>query len=374
MVHPFQVNRTMRGRRAFTLVELLVVIAIIGLLVALLLPAVQAAREAGRRTQCGNNLRQFAIACHNFYDTYGWLPPGGRFADWNKSLPSRYSGGSGGSVCHFDKGNWIVYCLPYVEQQPLYDNIPDLNYFNYAVPSDPRNDSIRSAEAIDVLPVHRDNILRCPSDDYKLRENVSNYTASAGPQCLGYPTHGDFADNIFYQYCDPANPTYGLGEEWGYGQSSAIGSKHEPSDIRGAFGRTGATISESMITDGLSNTILIGEQRVNENSWLQMPAHNCGPNRRNFANWASSLSGNAMGVTTIPINYRSHVRGGDPSVRLHRYDIRYVSWGFKSNHIHGTQFAMADGSTQFLFEKIDMKTYQWLGCRNDAKNPVGYGN
>jgi len=96
--------------KGFTLVELLVVIAIIGILIALLLPAVQAAREAARRSQCTNNLKQLGLALHNHHDTYLRFPPGGARdqppfgkveTDWGSS--------------------WLVYILPFVEQKPLYD-------------------------------------------------------------------------------------------------------------------------------------------------------------------------------------------------------------------------------------------------------------
>ena len=97
-----------RLRRGFTLVELLVVIAIIGILVALLLPAVQSAREAARRTQCVNNLKQLGLAAHNFHDTQGALPPN-RLANNSADLT---------------KWNWVtwgVILLPYIEQQNYYD-------------------------------------------------------------------------------------------------------------------------------------------------------------------------------------------------------------------------------------------------------------
>lgn len=92
-----------RPGRGFTLVELLVVIAIIGILVALLLPAVQAAREAARRTQCVNNLKQIGLAMHNYQDTHKRLPPGSA-AGWGHT--------------------WHAYALPYMEQTPLYEIIP----------------------------------------------------------------------------------------------------------------------------------------------------------------------------------------------------------------------------------------------------------
>jgi prepilin-type N-terminal cleavage/methylation domain-containing protein len=108
---PEELMRSNSMRRGFTLVELLVVIAIIGVLVALLLPAVQAAREAARRMQCVNNLKQIGLACHNFHDVYGYLPHGG-------------SDGPTQSCCNATERagwSWAFHITPFIEQQTVYD-------------------------------------------------------------------------------------------------------------------------------------------------------------------------------------------------------------------------------------------------------------
>src|SRR5688500_16981590 len=112
---------------AFTLVELLVVIAIIGVLVALLLPAVQAARESARRTQCLNNLKQLGIALHNYHDTFQILPAGMTFPPGDDGATSERYG-----------PNWIIRTLPFFEQQNLYERF-DLKVFI----SDPANRAAR---------------------------------------------------------------------------------------------------------------------------------------------------------------------------------------------------------------------------------------
>ena len=288
-------------RKAFTLVELLVVIAIIGILVALLLPAVQAAREAGRRAHCMNNLKQLALACQTFHASNQHLPPGGVLAAENKELPIPGSGDS----CHYDKGNWLLYCQPFMENQNLFGKMKDLDYFNVANPLDPRNNSIRQALADGTLPQIYRTTLRCPSDISSLDVPVSNYMASMGPQCTDWAPS---ASNPFHQYCDPLGS--GLGD-WGYlgpipgnpKRNSPAGSQHSLQMIRGVFGRTGVYVRYEAIVDGQSNTILCGEAIPTHNKWFMQPSAGVGPNNYSSPNWASALSGNVGATTITPITY-----------------------------------------------------------------------
>ena len=322
--------RGRRSQRAFTLVELLVVIAIIGILIGLLLPAVQKIREAANRMKCGNNLKQLALACHAYHDVYSVFPPGGLV------LPN--GPGWGNIDWRANKGTWLLHALPFIEQENLFNQIPNIDV--------PHFDSVGTAEQAGVLP-QKFPLLRCPSDgtDYGLA--VSNYDGSLGPNCLddkcGY--------NPYAQYCNqPA---------WGYTTSADDGTTDNSRLVRGMFARNGAKISFASVTDGTSNTLFIGEGLPAQNSHqLEFPWY--------------TVYGTQVLSTIIPINYpisetdRSWC-GADLVGPGQSMTNNNVSWGFKSRHTQGVNFAFVDGSVHFVQQSIDHRTYQLLGCRDDGQ-------
>ncbi len=187
-------ERTVRSpalsRRGLTFIELLVVIAILGVLIGLILPAVQKFREAANRLQCANNLKQFSLACTQYHMERGAYPPGGM------CLPNDQRSNLDWSS---DKGTWLVYTLPYMDQEQVFQRIPNLKvpYFN----------SIGAAEKAGILP-HHFAALRCPSDSFEPAGPYSNYAGSLGPQCLD----DKCGVNPFASYCNkPA---------WGYKTST----------------------------------------------------------------------------------------------------------------------------------------------------------
>ncbi len=204
-------NRLRHG--GFTLIELLVVIAIIGILVALLLPAVQQARAAARRTQCRNNLKQIALALHNYHDVHRIFPASISFD------PSQ----SGQSSTQY-RANWIIKLLPLLEQNNIY-NMFDLNQ----VISAPRNREARGM---------RISTLLCPSDAYNAK---SRFNGDGGNWQRGnYGANG----------CNAAVSGAG-GENFGCWRDSTR---------RGVMGHNVAARMKDIV-DGTSNTMLVGELR-----------------------------------------------------------------------------------------------------------------
>jgi prepilin-type N-terminal cleavage/methylation domain-containing protein/prepilin-type processing-associated H-X9-DG protein len=329
-------NHTLRLRRApaFTLVELLVVIAIIAVLIGLLLPAVQKVREAAARMKCQSNIKQLAIACHAYHDVNGTLPAGGTV------LGNVYTG---------DKGSWLFYIAPYFEQDAAYQTVINLASPNRL--SDPDTSSVNG-----VIRTTQPKILICPSDGYSPRfftggVGYSNYAASIGPQ-QGRPYPGCL-DPWTSQYSNRPN-------DLGYAASGDIYGGALTKNIRGMFGsRWGAKIKFNDVTDGLSNTILLGETISGEHRYM-----------RQLTGWAAGGGDlSQICLTIIPINTRTpdgpinpcNGPYGDAVMGNWAYSV-----GFKSLHSGGANFVMGDGSVKFITENINMDTYQVLGCRNDG--------
>jgi prepilin-type N-terminal cleavage/methylation domain-containing protein/prepilin-type processing-associated H-X9-DG protein len=304
-------------RTGFTLVELLVVIAIIGILIGMLLPAVQQVREAARRTQCANNLRQAGLACLNYESAFQHFPPGLN-VPINQGSGSFYTSQANRMGLSEPKiagcfGSWMVWVLPFMEQNNLYDqlNLTRREYVNARGEDSP---------AATVVPT-----FLCPSD---IEEQVVN------------SRYWYFGANSYFSVA-------GL-QTWYYYSVTYDGVMHYNSKT--TFG---------MITDGSSNTLLVGERYSKDAEW---------PNFKNYRGWAWSnrtAARDCMAGVIEPINYKLPV-GSGPNPKYSLTDKKFNS--FSSGHPGGANFVMADGSVQFvtLTGTADLVTLQSLAVRNDG--------
>lgn len=310
-----------RLKRGFTLVELLVVIAIIGILVALLLPAVQAAREAARRTECTNKMKQLGLAMHNYHDVWKRLPASNATVEWF-GKPRR-------------EFNWTLRSLPFMEQTAIYDN------FDFTVPAWTRpgnwRDLLDDSNAIFnykyMRMVHPQYL--CPSDSLAEQVSVEDHFTNSWElsQC-------DYAMNIG----DYRNVTgVGWGRSGDQNDPDGTGAGNGVTEVRGVSGTNDWAARFGDIPDGLSNTFLLGEC-IGALSWWQ--------------NWGSQCWGN----TAHPINMRNRYLldnlPGSASTSDWDWNV-----GFRSFHPGGANFCMVDGSVRFLSENIDGPTYRAAASR-----------
>jgi len=337
--------------RAFTLIELLVVIAIIAVLIALLLPAVQAAREAARRAQCVNNLKQLALACHNYESANGTFPMGNRYIDdscYNVPTP-----GSCSTSCWFGHSAFNI-VLPYMEQSAQYPS------FNFAI----RVYTLVNSTAATT------NVAGfiCPSD-------LPIGPAPAGNLNLGPTSYGmsrGTQENIYENWAT-VGPPDPKGEQPGK-CNAALGN--------GMFGAESA-VSVAMVIDGTSNTTLWGDQgrfRNELGDHYNMYAYTVvwGTN-----SWGPTWPGDVRpqtGAFTLPrINSPPDTTGAllsqvfcgcgsgncIPSDWLINCPNALLlgQFAFRSNHAGGVNMAFADGSVKFIKQTINDKTWQALGTR-----------
>jgi prepilin-type N-terminal cleavage/methylation domain-containing protein/prepilin-type processing-associated H-X9-DG protein len=312
--------------RAFTLVELLVVIAIIGILIALLLPAVQAAREAARRTQCVNNIKQIVLALHNYHDVY-------------KKFPLNY-GGNGQIFPGTTGHSWLTGILPFIEQQPLWDQI------DFSLPAgDDTAPNVNTTVAKTVV-----SAFLCPSD-----------TNEGGLMNNRHPGNTNAA--FFWainDYKSCAGSNWGWGDPvcrhtWPRGRwpNSSNGLDQGNGIICRNWGndpRNQTTISD--ILDGTTNTFAVGETVA---KWCSLT----------WWWWANG----SYATCGIPLNYESNAVRADPSDNI-TMESQRDDWGnnlsFFSRHPGGANFGLCDGSVRFVSDTIDLTTYRHLANMDDG--------
>jgi prepilin-type N-terminal cleavage/methylation domain-containing protein len=333
-----------RPRRGFTLVELLVVIAIIAILIALLVPAVQKVRAAAAQAQCGNNLKQIGLALQNYHAVYGRLPPG--VARSSRGQPSNAT-------------YWSYFILPYIEQDPLYQSIPLVQYPNWS-----KGNYTLAAQA--QLP-----ILRCPAstDDFTYRTssggNIFNrYAISYAAVCsgsIGNPESLWGASETAYNFDDGVYVNTGGFNNWG----TFSGTR---------FRRDGAFYQNSMVVltkvaNGTSNVAAVGE-RVR---FITDPTTYPGQNNEYGtwamgSNWALHFEMGALGTTGAPFNYNCQTMG-----TCGNQDDAYTTAGcYSSNHTGGVLFVFLDGHVDF-FANSTSDSVRWsigvIDNSNDTDSP-----
>lgn len=343
-----------RRAGAFTLVELLVVIAIIGILVALLLPAVQAARETARRAQCLNHLKQWGIANHNYHDVNLRFAPGG-VSGWTLD-PDSAKCPNVNACWQDDHGSWITRVLPYVEEQLVADTLPDLNDSSLVdpinaiwIPSNP------NPERPPQLAINR-----CPSDGFGVNEPYLNYSGSTGP--LTIPAYCGSSGQVF----DLNLSSLGITVPFIDAGTTPTGNLCTDPDIcpqTGMFSRLGVIeVAMKDVPDGTSKTLLVGETLVELSNHSTSIAEIRGY-------WAGNDTGAAHAGTIPSINWPvDPAQQGclpTPGPQFWRGNF-HVTMGFESNHPGGANFCFADGSVAFINDDIDFRTFQLLGTRDDG--------
>lgn len=315
-----------RCRRGFTLIELLVVIAIIGILIGLLLPAVQKVREAAMRTQCLNNLKQIGLACHAYHDTNSKFQKG--YILRTSSTSTAPNPASSGPTINRENNGTFIAILPYIEQGSLY-SMWKWQPASYATNCTGPSGGGNSTQQIKTY--------MCPTQSGSA---TWPFEIVASNQYLALTSYTGNAGTRAYNGCRETCTTGPGGQEPGDGIFYAD-----------------SQVAMTSITDGTSNTILFGERHYRETG----PCTSNGVIPWNLADWGgwgvtngtNNGLGDNGGSSWVPINFTC-TSASDSGRRLN-------AWG--SPHTGGAQFSFADGSSRFLSTSTDLVTLQALSTR-----------
>ncbi|HEX4613829.1 MAG TPA: DUF1559 domain-containing protein [Urbifossiella sp.] len=330
-----------RARRGFTLIELLVVIAIIAILIGLLLPAVQKVREAAARSTCTNNLKQMALACHTYGDTYGGLPPSLvtiNGSSWNTPNNGNYG------------PNWIILILPNIEQGALYSQLSA----SISLQQSGNNDQ-GWANTIRAMNGTTVKTLLCPSDS----GNSQPYTGNSGTWA-----RGNYAANLGpLAPAGPGNANGGFDGMSGSSNFSLQGQGPMWMVSRSPYTRCQAIQN---IQDGSSNTIMIGEIRAGlvagdaRGVWAlgqvgssAIAAYATGDDQT--INATNSGADDVQGCQDSPSQGMGCCSGCNSSQQT-----------LRSRHTGGVNAAFGDGSVRFLRDSTAAQTLYQLGSGNDG--------
>jgi prepilin-type N-terminal cleavage/methylation domain-containing protein/prepilin-type processing-associated H-X9-DG protein len=328
-----QTSSPRTGRRAFTLIELLVVIAIIGVLVGLLLPAVQKVRDAAARAACQNSLKQIALALHNYHDANQVLPAGTVSANLSASLQAYYGPWSGLSYT-----TWMIPILPYMEQDAIYAAWARFPAGSTAsVNGGPDHPLAQPIKVLvcpsDPLPTTGVYMFTAPStsNPQGVWKGLTSYGGNCGTQpAPSYPTPL-IKDGIFH-----------------------YNTKTQINDIK----------------DGTSNTILAGEQSHYDPLWATFMS-NQAPTYWDLACYAMWGAGNqgTWRQAIVPINWQlpSSVAPTPPTGAVYT-DLNWKRrMAYGSQHPGGCNMAFCDGSVKFVSDRLDLITFQALSTKDGGE-------